>query len=103
MNYLQVNGTKTRAMTLGWVVLITHSINFLVDDMPIEIEPMLKILGVRRFYSATNSTGPTQRFLANHKNSSEQRIPSSFYQWTNQVSYLTNWMILRVKSFFSET
>ena len=43
MNYLQVNATKTQAMTLG---CSRYTFNFLVDDMSIETEPTLKILGV---------------------------------------------------------
>ena len=42
-NYLQVNASKTQAMTLG---KSQHTYNFLVGDKTIEIEPTLKILGV---------------------------------------------------------
>ena len=42
-NYLQVNVSKTQAMTLG---KSQHTYNFLVGDKTIEIEPTLKIFGV---------------------------------------------------------
>ena len=42
-NYLQVNATKTQAMTLG---KSQYPYNLFIGDKSIEIEPTLKILGV---------------------------------------------------------
>ena len=42
-NYLQVNATKTQAMTLG---KSQYSYNLLIGEKSIEIEPTLKILDV---------------------------------------------------------
>ena len=42
-NYLQVNTTKTQAMTLG---KSQYPYNLFIGDKSIEIEPTLKILGV---------------------------------------------------------
>ena len=42
-NYLQVNATKTQAMTLG---KSQYTYNLFIGDKSIEIEPTLKILGV---------------------------------------------------------
>ena len=43
MNYLQVNATKSHAMTLG---KSQYPYNLFIGDKSIEIEPTLKILGV---------------------------------------------------------
>ena len=46
-NYLQVNATKTQAMTLGKSQYpYIHIITRLIGDKSIEIEPTLKILGI---------------------------------------------------------
>ena len=42
-NYLQVNATKTQAMTLGKT---QYPYNLYIGDKSIEIEPTLKILGI---------------------------------------------------------
>ena len=43
VNYLQVNATKSHAMTLG---KSQYPYNLFIGDKSIEIEPTLKILGV---------------------------------------------------------